>query len=362
MVAASRMPEAVLEAARAEVIAAFDNVRTVLALADLPLVLARSVDALVEDFVAIGAHALGIRGPCTGADEALPPQPAERRRVVLVGGLGSSSGKAAVLGVDTAGLGYAPEDVSQFSYRGGTAAENPYTATDTVEDLRESGRRLRALLERMETEEPGVPVDVIAHSQGGVVVREALATRIDADDGRAAPVRHVITLGTPHRGTDLATMSALLRHSAGGRTLRRGVDTFAGHMGLQPDARSIRQMAETSDFIRELNRRPLPEGVRLTSIAARTDVVVPTPRSQVRGARNVIVTTPLLGNAHDGLPRSEAAHREMALAMAGRPPTCESLGDVAADAFAGHLISAAEKGAGIAVFSASRSAVPFPFP
>jgi hypothetical protein len=55
-------------------------------------------------------------GACTPRD--VPPiRMTQRHIAVLVGGLGSSSEKAAIDDVDTAVLGYAPEDVMRFSYR-----------------------------------------------------------------------------------------------------------------------------------------------------------------------------------------------------------------------------------------------------
>src|SRR5205807_257782 len=83
---------------------------------------------------------------------------------VLAGGFGSSGagtgGGAAIFRLNTAALGYAASDVYRFSYRGGTAAENPYGKADTEIDIRTSGARLRALLERLQYEHPGVTVDI----------------------------------------------------------------------------------------------------------------------------------------------------------------------------------------------------------
>ena len=276
------------------------------------------------------------RNTCTPPGLA-PPRPAGRRRVVLVAGLGSTSSRAAVDEVDTAGLGYAHADRVRFSYRGGTVAEQPYGAADTGVDIDQSGRRLRELLERIHAEDPGVPVDVIAHSQGGMVVRSALGPR--APPG----VERVTTLGSPHRGADLATGVALLALSKNGeRALKVGsILARAGVAPIDPRWEAVAQLAETSDFVRELNRRPVPEGVAFTSIAARADVVVAAPRSHLAGATNVVVSVPDLDD-HNALPGSDVAHREMALALAGMGPTCESLGDVALDALTGEAIGTAE--------------------
>jgi hypothetical protein len=291
--------------------------------------------------------------PCTPADAPVPPPPSERHLAVLVGGLGSASGHASVLDVDTAKLGYRASDVVQFSYRGGTAGERPYRPVDTLADLRQSGRRLRELLERLQYEHPGVTIDLIAHSQGGLVARSALGDELDPFDPRSPRVGTLITLATPHHGTDAATAAALLRYTSHGPAIERVAGRAGRSKGLDPRGKSIRQMAETSDYIRDLNRRRVPESVRAISIAARGDFVVPTPRSQLSGADNVVVTVPGGGNDHSALPGSVAAQREMALALAGQPPTCESASDVAADALAGHAIDNAERAATAAAVGAA---------
>lgn len=282
---------------------------------------------------------------CTPAGTS-PPPPTARRRAVLVAGLGSTSESASVDDVDTAGLGYAPTDVVRFSYRGGTTADNAYDAADTQVDIAESGRRLRELLERLHAADPGVPIDVITHSQGGLVARVGLGAR--APPG----VVNLITLATPHHGADLATMLARTASTPEGALLQTAV-AAAGVSGIDPTSTSVRQLAETSDLIRSLAAQPLPAGVRVTSIAARADMVVPSPRSRLDGASNVVVTVPGL-NEHSALPGSPGAQREMALALAGMGPTCQSLAAMAADVMAGEAISAAEDMAGLALVALAR--------
>src|SRR5207248_5903700 len=149
------------------------------------------------------------RGHCTPESVPTPRVPG-RHRVVLVGGLGSASGHAGVLAVPTDRLGYAPTDVMQFSYRGGTTAESPYARTDTEGDLRVSARRLRELLDRLAREDPSVPVDVIAHSQGGLVARAAIAHEVDRGDAHLPPIGAIVTLASPLMGADLATDVGLM--------------------------------------------------------------------------------------------------------------------------------------------------------
>lgn len=60
-------------------------------------------------------------------------------------------------------------------------------------------RSLTRALAALEAARPGEPVDVVAHSMGGLVLRLALA----GEPELAARVRRIVTLGTPHHGTAL---------------------------------------------------------------------------------------------------------------------------------------------------------------
>ena len=299
--------------------------------------------------------------PCTPADVPPPPgDQAPRRLLVQVAGLGSQSDKGpaqrddeggSVFAIDTQSMGYHAGDVFRFSYRGGSTEENAYGGGDTQVDIRDSAARLYALLERLQAEHPGVPIDVVAHSQGGLVVRAALAYEHEETEPDAPDIGTVVTLGTPHHGANLATAGAFLGMSKTGNAL----EAFGGAVApgsIDPRSNSVRQLSETSDFIRDLNDQPLPESVPFVSIAGRGDPIVPTPQSNVDGATNVIVDVPGIGPTdHSALPSSPAAQREVALAMAGMAPTCESLVDAVADRVIGVGISAVEDriGAGLGV-------------
>lgn len=93
----------------------------------------------------------------------------------------------------------------------------------------------------------------------------------------------------------------------------------------------MHQMAETSTWLARLNHTPLPSGVHVTSIGARTDPVVPALHTRLEGADNVIVDSGGGIHTHDRLPGSPAAEREAALALRGLPPTCQTLADMMAD-------------------------------
>ena len=68
---------------------------------------------------------------------------------------------------------------------------------------------------------------------------------------------------------------------------------------------------------------------------------MPSPRAQLDGATNVVVDVDGL-SAHDELPGSAAANREIGLAIGGLGPTCESPAGALFDSTEGTLIENAE--------------------
>jgi pimeloyl-ACP methyl ester carboxylesterase len=93
----------------------------------------------------------------------------------------------------------------------------------------------------------GRPVDVVAHSMGGLAARWAL------EELSAAPqARGLVTLGTPHQGTRAARLAA---RTPGGRDMVPG-----------------------SEFLGTLNDDPTPASVRYTAVRSRFDPLVVGPR------------------------------------------------------------------------------------
>ncbi|HEY9558986.1 MAG TPA: hypothetical protein VIR58_19780, partial [Acidimicrobiales bacterium] len=300
---------------------------------------------------------------------AAAPPPPERRVALLVAGLGSTSENGAIDDVDAEGLGYDAPDVLRFSYEGGrtpdptdgwTAIEPAaYDAADSQIDLRTSGARLADLIEEVAELSPGTPIDLYAHSQGGLVTRLALV-ELEARHGERwlSRLGLVATLGTPHGGADLATAVYAVGSTRAGSLVLDGAQHVLG-IPLDDDAPSSRQLAESSDVIQELADSPIPPTVRSVSIAARGDLVVPVPRTAAPGATEVVV--PLIGpSAHDALPGSAEAGRELALALAGLPPTCQSLGSALADQLVGEGISLGEDALGaLGWFAGASRGMPF---
>jgi hypothetical protein len=298
-------------------------------------------------------------GPCSDDPPPRAPVRGQHRVAITVAGLGSSTGSGSIDELRTRDLGYADGNVVKFSYAGGKAPgtgdaidvpATPYVSADTQGDLRVAAHRLAELVADVMAADPAATVDLLAHSQGGIVTRLALLDIADwAADGTVDLDRLglVATLGTPHRGADLATavtganthLSANLALDA----LEATVDT-----GIDPDAVAVAQLAETSELIADLGRRGVPPAVHLVSIGARGDLVVAAPNTAVDGATNI--TLPVMGrSAHGDLVGSDAATGELARALAGEPPGCESVPDVVGDVVIGHAISAGEDATGAAI-------------
>ena len=152
---------------------------------------------------------------------------------------------------------------------------------DGTGDLREAARALDAAADALVAGGAG-SVDVVGYSAGGVVARYWVREL----DG-AASARRVVSLGSPHHGTDLATFGGL-------------------YPQLCPLA--CRQLFPTSDLLAELNRQDeTPDGPQWLTIWSTDDTVVTPPASaRLEGAVNVVLqdVCPGLTVTHADLPVS----------------------------------------------------------
>jgi hypothetical protein len=277
---------------------------------------------------------------CTPGDHEVAP-PVEERTAVLVAGLGSSSEHGAIDDLDLAALGYAPSGTIRFSYAGGRTPEPgtlhpglagipeaPYAPDDTLQDITERGRELATLIEQAAAARPGVPVDVYAHSMGGLVTRVALRELATRPGGLEA-LGQVVTIGTPHSGADLATLAVIAEQNFATNIAQ--LDHMLGvELPIDPFATSVDQMAESSAFIDQLRGDGVPDGVRFRTVAARGDLVVAADKADVDGHPAAIIDDVGI-DAHGALPSDPQTTRELLLGLHGLPPACQSLLDAVAD-------------------------------
>lgn len=288
---------------------------------------------------------------CTPSSVSIPVPSGERRILVVVGGLRSTSWDGLVEQIDPARMGYDEADVVRFSYAGGAVpgtgeaidtARTGYVADDTEVGVRHSAAELDALLADVRQSAPGVPIDIVAHSLGGVVVRQVIA-----EEGTG--VERVVTLATPHRGADLASLGRFASGTDAGEVVDV-VDDLTFDLLPALDSPAMADLAEHSEVIRELP--PVADDVDLTSVAAHGDQIVASPQTRVPGERSTVVD----GWSHGGLPGSEAGRRETALALAGMPPTCRGLLSSFGAAAFGELVSLRTDGLGmIGVYATYRN-------
>ena len=204
-------------------------------------------------------------------------------RVMVVAGINSSGAagdRGPTVALDVAALGYhaAEGEVRYFSY---AADGGPYTAAATHGRIEVAAARLGEQLRAMQREQPGREVDLIAHSQGGVVVDWFLGHDYHAGDPTLPPLGNVVTLSSPHVGAPLATAARQIRTSPVGRA---ALDAVGGVSSLPPPSSpAVQELAEDSRLVGHLWAQGVPEHFDFTTIGATEDLVVPATRISVPG-------------------------------------------------------------------------------
>jgi triacylglycerol lipase len=192
--------------------------------------------------------------------------------LVLVAGVAVVRGRLSSVGVSTA----RPGPILLVSGYGGSTSSLQLMAGrlratgrqvlvvppvgDNTGDLLEQARVLDRVA-RQQVDAGTVSVDVVGYSAGGVVARIWAA-----ELGGAALARRVVTLGSPHHGTDVALLASGL--------LAAGCPT------------ACRQLAPSGELVRGLP--DTPSGPRWTSVwTADDDVVLPPGSARLSGAVDV---------------------------------------------------------------------------
>jgi pimeloyl-ACP methyl ester carboxylesterase len=165
--------------------------------------------------------------------------------------------------------GYVGNGTNWWGLRGRLhAAGRPSAAVDLGRPLRPLEAYVPPLVEalvELSGRSPDGRVDVVAHSMGGLILR--IATRDHPDVGGA--VGRVVTLGSPHEGTD-------------------SPPAFVPHEGVQ--------MRRGSEFLDELPAPPVEALEDWTTIAAEQDYVVfPEETSSLEGTSHAVI--PRTGHA-----------------------------------------------------------------
>ena len=267
------------------------------------------------------AGALTRWGRCRGVSPPVGP-PGSGHRVLAVAGLDSSTDPrtGATMPLAAAALGYEPDEIHWFSY---LAPGRAYRRRHTWGGLVRAARRLGAHLRALQRAEPGREVDLVAHSQGGVVVAVYLALLYDPADPALPPLGPVVTLASPHRGVPLAGLVAELRRTPTGRALLAAADRHRPGGVPLARARVLEQLAEESPLLRRVWRAGLPQQVEVTSFAGVGDVAVPAPATAAPGAA-VATVDPAGWRDHRGILTDPQVTATVRMVLEGRAP-CPSL-------------------------------------
>jgi len=137
------------------------------------------------------------------------------------------------------------------------------------QDITLTSRQLAAILRHIHERAPAAEIYLLGHSQGGMIIR-AMVQHGLADD---LPITKCLFLSSPHQGT-WAGLAAYPH---------RGLLRL---MGLVPYVRKVTgesglQLLPGSDFIRQLNARPLPENIQFSSVFYALDPMIWPPANAI---------------------------------------------------------------------------------
>ena len=240
-------------------------------------------------------------------------------------------------------LGYDEARSYRFSYRGsnGPGLHEPYRRTDTYSDLRLAAARLRSLMMAVHRRHPEAEVDLIAHSQGGVVARLYLARAAAAWDARLPKVDHFVTFSSPHRGVRAAAEVAELERTTFTGSGALDAASSLSNAGLPlPDPRSaaVRQLAPDSGVMEGLAAEDVSFGTRVLTLAIPNDPVVPADRASIPEEMGRVV--PWQGgpaSGHSAIVRSSYARALAHAFLRDDSPSCatgwDAVGPVAGAAW-----------------------------
>ena len=331
----------------------------------------RTITAYVVDHTPLGAELSDLRAigarfmtylhneeRCNSDTAQRPGGGGSGHLLMAVGGINSHTDPKTgrTFGLDTKALGYRADELSWFSY---SADGRVYRSSDTWGDLVVQAYLLRNQLRALQVSHPGREVDLIAHSQGGVVVDAFMQFVYDPTDPMLPPIGNYISLSSPHRGAPAASIAKEVRTARDGRRLLDAAESVAGGTIPPSGGRSTRQLAEDSSFMKKLWDRPLPDQVDMTSIAGDDDFVVPGSVTDAPGARQVTVDPGGIGD-HSAIVTDSDAMREVRLALEQRPPACVGLLQGVRGAVEPVLIRRVELSLGHAVSKIARGRIPTP--
>ncbi|MFD1888142.1 alpha/beta fold hydrolase [Paenibacillus wenxiniae] len=187
---------------------------------------------------------------------------------------------------------YENNDMYQYAYNNGyqTAFINMYDITGTPEDMWKDGELLAAKIKEISQRYGGKKIVIIAHSKGGVDTQAALVRY------NAYPyVSRVITLSTPHHGSELADLAysswagwladLVGSQSPGTSSLQTSyMQYFRSEMDKDPDVNKVPFYTMSGDKWSGSGKAAYTFGGAYLSVFGSNDGVVTTASAQLPGA------------------------------------------------------------------------------
>lgn len=215
-----------------------------------------------------------------------------------------------------------------------------YDQADTHGSIDAAARALRDQLIAL-AHDGVAEIDLVAHSQGGLVVRWFLARYYEQWRDELPIVTEVVTISSPLEGAPAAGAARDLAAGPFGGL----VDGVAG---VPFDAPATRDLDPDSDLQRALRDMPLPDGVHWVAIGVTDDVVVPATTSNdpdgVEWVPTDVDAAPF--GAHSAATTDERVVRRSATAISGSRP-CASLGEHLRGAVVGNVVTDLERSVGM---------------
>lgn len=237
-------------------------------------------------------------------DWACKPDEAHPRPVVLLHGTGMDMLNTwHTLSPQLADAGAC---VFALNYGGAPELLNPHIVQWGLTDIKGSAQQLGAFVDTVLDKTGADQVDIVGHSQGGVVARQYLRFEGGTDpvDPSRNKVRSLVMLGASNHGTTFGEMQQQA-HELGKLLDIPEQLIVRGQLGP-----AAVQQLNGSGFLRELNAGAQTQpGVSYTSIASRTDGVITPPESSfLQAGPGATVENIWL---QDGCPTNTADHNDL---------------------------------------------------
>lgn len=231
--------------------------------------------------------------------------------VIFVPGINTFFDKHnAPVDIDYKQIGFEKSNVYYFSY-GNKNLNQYYLIKDSYGDMKNFAKQLLVQLESLNLDGK-IKVDLVAHSQGGVVVKEFLSQYYENSKLKNM-IDHVVLFSSPQQGTPLADLRKDYKY-------KKILDNIPLDI---LDSKSIDQMTQKYSYI---NNNKLPKEIKYLSIGSNFDVVVPASSTKIKtdGVNKSIEVNAGILNGHSEIKNDQYALKYALSFLTDQKPPCLS--------------------------------------